>query len=57
MLSVSSGVFSVDLSPMPGMFGSFVSSDGLVRGWSASMLWLCCILLAADLRLFLVGLL
>ena len=57
MLSVSSGVFSVDLSPMPGMFGSFVLSDGLIRGWSASMLWLCCILLAADLRLFLVGLL
>ena len=47
----------VNLYPMPDAFGSFVLGDGLIRGWSASMLWLCCILLAADLRLFLVGLL
>ena len=49
------GFFSVNLYPMPGMFGSFVLSDGLIRGWSASMLWLCCILLAADSCFFLVG--
>ena len=53
---VCAGSF-VNLYPMPGTFGSFVLSDGLIRGWSASTLWLCCILLAADLRLFLVGLL
>ena len=47
----------VNLCPMPDTFGSFVLGDGLIRGWSASTLWLCCILLAADLRLFLVGLL